>query len=175
MFPMHIGGAPITAGYQGVDLHPPPPTICVCPAPPPLFKRVGVGISYWEPARIAEIVRTPYCSPTLGGVTLGEFAGVSGTNHRKDGLAGDAFYQAHWVQYPVLSWLGMGFQSLCLKGETFDIGYMTELDPLWDDDQLSFLLNPEVALFANPIAQVACAADSAQGARSQKGSERGPL
>ena len=38
-------------------------------------------------------------------------------------------------------------------------GYVTEIDPLWQDDTLTALINPEVALFANPLAQTACAAD----------------
>ena len=38
---------------------------------------------------------------------------------------------------------------------------MTEIDPLWNDDVLTTLINPEVALFNNPIAVAACAADCA--------------
>ena len=36
---------------------------------------------------------------------------------------------------------------------------MTELDPLWDDSMSSFLLNPDVTLFSNPIAVGACSLD----------------
>jgi hypothetical protein len=39
------------------------------------------------------------------------------------------------------------------------VAYITELDPLWNADELSFILNPEAILFGNPIAQAACAAD----------------
>ncbi|MDA4835001.1 TraU family protein, partial [Enterobacter hormaechei] len=42
---------------------------------------------------------------------------------------------------------------------SFDVAYMTEIDPLWNDDVLTTLINPEVALFNNPIAVAACAAD----------------
>lgn len=48
---------------------------------------------------------------------------------------------------------------MCLEEATFDVAYLTELDPLWGDDESSFILNPEAILFANPIAQAACAAD----------------
>ncbi|MEE9452035.1 MAG: TraU family protein, partial [Gammaproteobacteria bacterium] len=41
----------------------------------------------------------------------------------------------------------------------FDIAYLSELDPLWNDDELSTILNPEVFLFTNIIAQAACSAD----------------
>ena len=40
-----------------------------------------------------------------------------------------------------------------------DIAYVTELDPLWNDDETGFILNPEAVVFGNPIAQAACAAD----------------
>ncbi|MCB1934078.1 MAG: TraU family protein, partial [Candidatus Accumulibacter sp.] len=43
----------------------------------------------------------------------------------------------------------------------FDVAYLTELDPMWHDDELTFILNPEVALFGNLAARAACAADCA--------------
>ena len=46
---------------------------------------------------------------------------------------------------------------LCFEAASFDIAYITEIDPLWNDDTLTTLINPEVALFANPIAVAACA------------------
>src|SRR3546814_3836357 len=36
---------------------------------------------------------------------------------------------------------------------------MTEVDPLWQDDALAALINPEAVVFANPIAKAACAGD----------------
>ena len=41
----------------------------------------------------------------------------------------------------------------------FDVAYLTELDPLWKDDELTRLLNPDVYLFGNLPARAACAAD----------------
>jgi conjugal transfer pilus assembly protein TraU len=40
-----------------------------------------------------------------------------------------------------------------------DLAYLTELDPLWADDELTAILNPEALLFANAPAKAACAAD----------------
>jgi conjugal transfer pilus assembly protein TraU len=42
---------------------------------------------------------------------------------------------------------------------SIDLAYLTELDPLWNDDEKSFILNPEAVLFGNILAQAACAAD----------------
>ena len=63
---------------------------------------------------------------------------------------------------PVLSWIGAHcWTSAVWRGAGLDIAWMSELDPAWLDDELSFLLNPEAALFANLPAQAACAADCA--------------
>ena len=41
----------------------------------------------------------------------------------------------------------------CLERGSFDLAYLTEVDPLWNDDELTLiLLNPDAVLFANPIA-----------------------
>lgn len=160
MFPMRIGPVPLDFGQRG-NGDPSPPLLCNCPAPPPIFQRIGVGLSFWEPARVAEVVRTPMCSPTLGGEVLGSLPVPAGGNAQTEGKKDVAFYQVHWFQYPVLSWLGMALtQGACFVSEPFDMQYLTELDPLWDDDELAFILNPEAVLFANPITQAACVADT---------------
>ena len=64
--------------------------------------------------------------------------------------ARDAFYQVHWYVYPLLAWMNLLTDLACMTPETFDVLYITEGDPLWDDDELAFLLNPEAVLFANP-------------------------
>ncbi|HAW8015360.1 conjugal transfer pilus assembly protein TraU [Escherichia coli] len=40
------------------------------------------------------------------------------------------------------------------------IAYLSEIDPTWTDSSLTTILNPEAVIFANPIAQGACAADA---------------
>ena len=71
-----------------------------------------------------------------------------------------ASWQAHWYQFPLLNWIGASFASAgCPSDVGFDIGWMTEFDPLWQDEELGIILNPEAVLFGNPIAQAACAAD----------------
>ena len=161
LFPIKVGHITLSAPGQ-IDNHDiPPPLFCGCPAPPPIFWRPGVGVSYWEPARVAEVVRTPMCSPTLNGAIMGVLPVPAGNNHEGDGDQGNAFYHVHWFQYPVLSWVSSFVtQGMCFVSEPFDLSYLSELDPLWDDDQLAFVLNPEAILFANPIAQAACVADT---------------
>ena len=170
LFPLHIGPVEISFGQRG-NGDAPPPILCTCPIPVPPFFRIGIGISFWEPARVGEVVRTPFCSPTLGGIRLASLSVPSGNN--RDGAGGhqgESFYQVHWFQYPALSWLSMGLSSaLCFVSEPYDLVYMSELDPLWDSDQLTFILNPESLLFANPIAQAACIADTVQASLTDYG------
>ncbi len=37
--------------------------------------------------------------------------------------------------------------------------YISEVDPMWESDLLTLVLNPEAVVFANPIASMVCAAD----------------
>ena len=48
---------------------------------------------------------------------------------------------------------------MCLESGDLDIAYLTELDPTWNDDEMTFILNPEALLFSSLPAQAACAAD----------------
>jgi conjugal transfer pilus assembly protein TraU len=84
---------------------------------------------------------------------------IAGTVTRSSkGHMRQSFYQVHWYVYPLIYWLELLTDFACLESSGFDLGYITELDPLWGDDETSFILNPEAALFANPIAQAACVA-----------------
>ena len=71
-----------------------------------------------------------------------------------------AFFHVHWYKYPLINWLNLITSVGCLQTGDFDIAYITELDPTWQDSEMSFVLSPESTLFGNPIAASACAADS---------------
>lgn len=138
---------------------------CVCAAPPP--PRVGIKFGIWEGIAVIEPVRIPWCTPTLpipGGLTgkvLFNAQAIGGTNSDdpKDGSLRS--FQVHY--YKALPWvlINMFMDFVCLEGgNPFDLAYLTELDPLWQNDILATILGPEAILFANPIAQAACAIDA---------------
>ena len=167
IFPIHIGATPVASLGQidsGVSNGYPPP-VCTCPKPTPPFFRIGIGITFWEPARIAEAVREPWCSPMLGGISLASASssvvgqGGNRTTHAK--RESISFYHVHWFIYPIMYWFNMLVSESCVQPEQFDVAFLTELDPMWNNDEMSFILNPEAVLFNNPIAQAACAADCA--------------
>ena len=123
--------------------------------------RIGLNIGFWEPHALVDVTDTPYCLVNLGGhqVNLGLKQSRGGQHHVGQGEVG-AFYHVHWYKYPLLNWLELITSVGCLQTGDFDIAYLTELDPQWSDSEMSFVLNPEAALFGNPIAQTSCAADA---------------
>lgn len=130
--------------------------VCTCTNPP----KVGLLTGFWEPTRLVEVVRTPYCFVSLNGTKLDP--GIRAPSHaqtRTGGPTPGAFYNVHWYTNPLMYWLEVLMDDACLEKGVFDIAYMTELDPLWSDSTLTFIINPDVVLFSNVVAQTACAAD----------------
>ncbi len=155
IFPISIAGVKVASGE---DIPNPSNPICYCKSPP----RIGIPISFWEPARLVDVTRTPYCMVNLGGISLGPSKGIKGRGSVKlsqDGKMKNSFYQVHWYVYPLIYWLELLTDFVCMEKSQFDVAYITELDPLWNDDETSLIINPEAALFGNPVAQAACAAD----------------
>jgi conjugal transfer pilus assembly protein TraU len=155
----------IKIGSQGVgpkyrDTKNPSSPVCMCtkaniPIP-------GLPLGFWEPLRLVDVTRTPFCMVGMGGVRIG------GSSLRQMGVTQqgfgkyfrhESFYHVHYYMYPLISWLELITDFACLEKGSFDIGYMSEFDPMWNDTKLQSILNPEVALFANPLAQHACIGD----------------
>jgi len=155
IFPMSIGGTKVATFDQEDTPNPGGNPLCACPP-----ARVGLKMGFWEPARLVEVTRTPYCFMTLNALEL-DMGIAAPRGHRAHGNehASHSFYQVHWYMNPILYWLEVLYDDACLESGDFDIAYITEVDPLWDDSELAFILNPDVALFANPAAQAVCAAD----------------
>lgn len=132
----------------------PPIPLCACQRPGIPLPVPGIPVGFWEPVRLVDVTKSPMCMVSLGGISLGTSTqkGV-----KEDGEG--AFYHVHWYIYPVIYWLEILLDFLCLEMSEVDIAYLTEFDPLWGDDVKSSILNPETLLFANPIAQMACIAD----------------
>jgi conjugal transfer pilus assembly protein TraU len=123
---------------------------------------VGLATSFWEPARVAEIVKDPWCFPLLGGIKIeSEPVKQGGTAQTvAQSKANQYFAQAHWYMFSVWNLLDLFMDVPCIAWDGFDVAYMTEVDPLWQRDDLAMFIHPEVLLFANPIAQLSCIADS---------------
>jgi conjugal transfer pilus assembly protein TraU len=155
LFPISIGGVEISQGIAP-DAGNSGSPICMCGVPVP---RIGVSTGFWEPVRLVDVTKEPFCFPTLGGMQMGMGMDLGRGSSPGSNNNGTAFWHIHYYVYPLVYWLELITDFACMEMDSFDIAYMTELDPLWGDDSLTFLLNPEAVLFSNPIAQAACSAD----------------
>jgi conjugal transfer pilus assembly protein TraU len=100
----------------------------------------------------------------LGGVSLGSDAKRMGSynrSYRNLEHNQDSFYHVHYYIYPLIYWLELITDFICLEKSSFDVAYMSELDVTWNDPKLQSLLNPEAILFGSPTAQAACSLDCA--------------
>ena len=135
---------------------------CVC-ADPNGVPEFGFTLGAWFPTNMFEITRMPYCSPSLGGTYLNTNMRLMGGNKNISGENDKGFYQYHYFSYPMMFMLDMLSEPECNPGGyfDFDIMYLSELDPTWNEDELAFFTTPEIAIFANPVAMAACAGDAA--------------
>lgn len=155
-FPIYIAGVQIAALDQEDAHQVGGGPACWCSNPP----KLGVKVSFWEPLRRVDVVREPFCMASLGGIKMdpGFDAPTHGRMNQEAQTKG-SFYQAHWYIDPEIYVLQAVLDNGCLENIGFDVAYLTELDPLWSDDELTRILNPDVYLFANLPARAACAAD----------------
>lgn len=160
LFPISIGSVPVSSG-KVADTENPASPIQICPMPPPIFKRIGLAVGFWEPMAMTDVTRSPFCMVNMGGIKLDIGKVGMGVGEQENNVVPNVFYHVHWYKFPLISWLNIMTDMGCMQGGDMDIGYLTELDPMWNDDTLSLIINPEAALFGNVIAQGACAADAA--------------
>lgn len=182
MFPIRLGGKVVLNHNKQEDNDSSPDDwFCSCKSPP----RSGVVVSFWEPTHLVEVTRTPFCMVSLGGIMLKkpkiDAAGtVSATNdtswlkklfggsHERgrpeDAAMHNAFYQVHWYRNPIIFIMETLLDNDCIEPGKLDIGWMTELDPTWKYPSLAVFQAPDSALFANVVAQAACAADCVKAA-----------
>ncbi len=55
IFPLSLGSIKVSQGKVPDTANPSMP-IQICPAPPPLFRRIGLAIGYWEPGNDSNLL-----------------------------------------------------------------------------------------------------------------------
>ena len=159
LFPITIGEVEVFKNHDVPDNSSNPSNpACYCANPFPHF---GISTGFWEPVALVDVTRTPFCLVNLGGtqLNLGDSFGY-GEQETANSSQNISFYNVHYYRYPLLFWLKVITSVLCLESGELDIAYVSELDPLWNDEEWGFISNPEAIIFGNPAAQIACAADS---------------
>ncbi|HGJ5858020.1 TraU family protein, partial [Arsenophonus nasoniae] len=66
LFPISLGNISLNRS-ELPDTHNPSSPIQLCPAPPPLFQRIGLAIGFWEPFAMTDVTRSPMCMVNMGG------------------------------------------------------------------------------------------------------------
>jgi len=172
LFPIISLGVPVGASKSEAPDDRAKKIVCLC--------KDSIGVPYpgftygmWFPSKIIELVRMPGCLPTLGGATLNFDKIDQGTWQNQEQTpemtqAAHAHY--HTYAFPVLVMLNMFEKSECIKDHYVDIDllYMSEFDPTWYDDTVSFFTNPEAVLLGNPVSQIACVPDALSSTALQK-------
>lgn len=164
VFPITIAGVPMGAGTNPINpLMAAMPPVCVCPTIFG-FPFVGVGVTYWQPTFVAEVEHRPGCLSSLGGINILPGYSMLHSEQSAPGAHRNKAtnrMQVHFYQYPLFSMLEMMKTVWCkAPSGTFNLAYITEVDPLWQDDLWGAVFAPESALFSNPIAQAACSVDA---------------
>ncbi|HBN2360694.1 TPA: TraU family protein, partial [Salmonella enterica subsp. enterica serovar Typhimurium] len=104
IFPLSLGSTKVSQGKLPDTANPSMP-LQFCPAPPPIFKRPGLAIGYWEPMALTDVTRSPGCMVNLG-FSLPAFGKTAqGTAKKEDKQVNGAFYHVHWYKYPLTYWL----------------------------------------------------------------------
>ena len=158
IYPIHV------MGYNIAPQHKDPvkykkKMLCECPGTPPV---VGIPVAFWEPMYLIDVTMTPYKLVGLGGAKIASAGSRKKGSISHVGLSGrSSFYNVHLYKYPILGWLNLLEDFPCLEKAKFNVEYMSEFDPLWDDDSWASVLSPDAFLYANPAAQAACIADCA--------------
>ncbi|WP_263856853.1 MULTISPECIES: TraU family protein, partial [Vibrio] len=162
IFPIRVAGLPLGSG--NVPSGASNKSFCLCEDNLGV-PRPGIVTSMWEPARLIELVRTPGCSPSLGGIRLplGDRRLQGGHGEGEYDTGDLAFYHYHYYAFPLLVMLDLFMDGNCNADGymDFDLMYLSELDPTWLNDELAFFTQPEAAAVANPLAISACTADAA--------------
>lgn len=125
---------------------------------------IGMPLGFYQPSRIVSFSPTPYCLPSFGTRLSDDNsrAGQGRTETAIDDKETSFFHYKYWI-FPVMQMIEMFANADCTYDPmtTLDLAYFSEADPLYTSDMLAFVLAPETAIFANPIATSICTADCA--------------
>ena len=125
--------------------------------------KAGVPVSFWEMAYMVDVHTAPGCLPTLGGLKLNlpwvdkQYAGTKGDER----LAESTFRNSAYYVAPMMYLLEAVLDDSCSDRSAFDVGWTSEFDPTWSDDQLALIKMPIAFAFGSLPAILAGGVDAA--------------
>jgi conjugal transfer pilus assembly protein TraU len=171
MFPVYLGGVKVFDGRNDRPSGAADRRVCYCSGDlsQGQLPTIGFTVGMWVPSRLIEVVRKPWCFPSLFGADMsnanvldGAMAfGGQGAYQPAMTAESNAFFSWHMYAFPLLEILSLLNVPKCNADNytSFDLMYVSEAFPHWYDGSLAFLINPEAWLFGNPVAQSAQLAD----------------
>jgi conjugal transfer pilus assembly protein TraU len=162
LFPMKIMGS-VQLGSGSVPSGSSDEKVCICSGSDGV-PSIGFALGAWEPEALVELVRQPYCSPSLEGVRIRNSFKLWGMKDGSDGgSSSNQFLNYHYFSFPLYEILSLLITPECNAGgfTDFDLLYVSEIDPTWSEDELAIFTQPEVAIASNPLLQAECPADCA--------------
>jgi conjugal transfer pilus assembly protein TraU len=131
--------------------------------------RYGVTMGFNEVIRYIEVVKDPYCMPSLGMqmTDTGGLYGGTGSVDLTRNAGGLSYYQTHYAIFLPFMLMNMFTDLICVQdgavGNPFTIAYLSELEGVADgsnSSSVAAMLNPETTLFANPAISTYCMGDA---------------
>lgn len=171
MFPVYLAGIQAMGGRVDRPSGASNDRVCMCSGSwaDGELPTIGFTVGAFLPMRIVEVVRKPWCFPSLMGADMGDATvldgslayGGSGRYKNNMDAEAHAMWSWHFYSFPLMEILQLLNLPQCNTDNysSFDLLFLSEAFPHWYDSQLAFLVNPEAMLFANPIAQAATLAD----------------
>ena len=143
-FPLRMG-IQIGGGGSGALPDDKSSPICICPAPFPIFFRIGIVGGGWLPEGILEATPREWCSSTMGGTIYGDDPENRGVGSWSDGEGGTPFWNVHYIKFPLgmIASMLTGFACSIPMNAITVPAMWSELDPSWNDPELAALKNPE--------------------------------
>lgn len=137
------------------------PTLPVCACLNQL--KVGAPMSMWEMAYIVDVHTEPGCMPALGGLRIpmpwndSQYGKIDADKVIRKG----AFRHSTYYVSPMMYLLEIVLDDQCADRSPFDVGWQSEFDPTWDDDELALIKMPISFAFGSIPAVLAGGVDSA--------------
>jgi conjugal transfer pilus assembly protein TraU len=159
VFPLSMGGMQMNFGFNNsgdYDSGASKSPICTCAN----NLMIGTPMSLWEPSMMFDVTNKPGCMPLLGtsiNTPINSNQNGSFTNSQKaiKGSGRTAFMHVNEYINPILTTIGLLYDSPCLDNRSYDIPYMSWADPSWNDDAMSMLMQPWAYGFTSILAVAA--------------------
>lgn len=144
-------------------------TPCICPSRFFGVPSPGIMVTFFQPKYVAEIEKEPGCVKMLAAKLLPSLISSRSGMSTDTTTNSEQKRQVHLFEFPLFTLFEQFKMFGCLQGdlEVFDTGFVSEIDAPWQFDGWASIFSPESALFANPVAHMACAADAVGAAANQ--------